>query len=317
MAMLLFACSSVENRQTLLVDFNGTVESPLYAYSVDDEPLIIDTAYISDGQYIFDISSWPLGYYRLSADSSTSLDIIVGDVDQMLICARRNHLSESTTNSRQTQMLWQVNNLASSISSQSSANADSLFTLFRQQADQLRLQSDSSLASLRLLSLSFNDKPLYDMIADHAVFESSISYLKSALPSSHAVQQLSAKVDSTRELASFISRYAKGQKAPQFHMTTVNNLSVTNADLAGIPYVFFLTTDTTSSSEAKWQQVALNRFNGYKVVAAIPSPLSRIHNLNVLQGSILPSEAAPLMRHQPLTIFVDEKGKITSMTINK
>lgn len=322
MAIALFGCSSVENRHTLLVDFNGTVESPLYAYSLDETSQIIDTALLSDGQYIFDVTSWPLGYYRLSSDSSNSLDIIVGDVDQMLICARRNHLSESTTNSRQTQLLWQVCNLASNMSSLADSVlapslADSLFSSFRHQADQLRLQSDTSLAALRLLSLSFNGKPLYDMITDHAAYESSIQHLKSALPSSVAVQQLSAKVDSTRELASFLARYSKGQKAPQFHMTTVNNTNVTNADLDGIPYVFYLTTDTTSQAESKWQQVAINRFNGYKVVAAIPSNLSRIHNLNVLQGSILPSELASLSAHQPLTIFVNTDGNITSMTYGK
>lgn len=322
-AAVLVGCSSGENNsRSLLVDFNGTVESPLYAYASLDSSSPVDTAILVDGQYRFHTDSWSDGFYRIASDPDNSFEIFIGDVDNVLINARRNHLDESTTNSYQTRMLWQVNNLASRMASFSDSVLtpslhDSLFSVFRKQADDIRIHADTAMASLSLLQLSFHGKPLYDMVADHLVFENSIEYLNRKMPSDTAVMQLSAKVDSTREVASFLARYAKGQNAPLFHMTTVNNQQITNDDLTGVPYVFYLATDTSSIAESKWQQVALNRFNGMKVVAAIPSSLSRIHNLNVLQGSILPSEAAPLMHHQPLTIFVDEKGKITSMTINK
>ncbi|MCQ2228491.1 MAG: hypothetical protein MJZ13_01950 [Bacteroidales bacterium] len=322
-AAVLVGCSSGENNsRSLLVDFNGTVESPLYAYASLDSSSPVDTAILVDGQYRFHTDSWSDGFYRIASDPDNSFEIFIGDVDNVLINARRNHLDESTTNSYQTRMLWQVNNLASRMalladSVMPPSLQDSLFSVFRKQADDIRIHADTAMASLSLLQLSFHGKPLYDMVADHLVFENSIEYLNRKMPSDVAVQQLSAKVDSTREVASFLARYAKGRKAPQFHMTTVNNQRITNDDLVGVPYVFYLTNDTTSSSESKWLQVALNRFNGMKVVAAIPSSLSRIHNLNVLQGSILPSEANALLRHQPLTIFVDEGGLITSMTIDK
>ena len=320
--LLLAGCTSVEEHSRhLLIDFNGTVESPLYAYSFDSQSSPVDTAFLSDGQYHFDTSSWPLGIYHIESDSANKFDIVVGDVDNMMICARRNYLAGSTTNSNQTRLLWQVNNLSTNMalyedSLLSQHVQDSLFSLFRHQADDIRSLADTTLASYQLLTLSFRGKPVYDLVADHVAFENSIEYLTRTLPDNKAITQLSAKIDSTREISSFLARYAKGRKAPQFHMTTVNNFQVTNSDLQGVPYVFYLTTDTTSLAESKWQQVALNRFNGLKVVAAIPSTLSRIHNLNVLQGSILPSESSSLIRHQPLTIFVDAEGNITSMTIH-
>lgn len=297
----------------LLIDLNGTAHNPLYAYSLPDTTIAIDSATITNGVYFFDTKDWEYGFYRIKIDSVNYIDI-VANAEQQSICARNNYLTEATTNNSETQLLWNIEQLQHN--ADTAQYSDSLFLTLKLQADRLRTKAMKSIVLLPLLNMRLGDKNIYNIIADYDIFVAAQTTLEQIAPDNETTKQLSQQITNAKKTADFMSKYSVGNSLPAFSFTTNTGVALSNEQLIGMPTVIYYSTDTTQQALQTWEKIALARFLNNKVVACVPTYMTKPQKINVLTGSFDTETTKQFSPMQPIAIYVDAKGIITDIKLN-
>lgn len=231
--LLVVSCTNVSNRK-LLIDFNGTLKSPIVLGRIESDDFIpIDTADLRpDGVYLFYIDDIPYGYYRFVADSGVMADLIIDSDTTIKINAIVGRDDWTIAGNKSTATLWHVEKRTKAysqaidtlisrtiISGESSSRAakDSLFAkanklldIFKHELDSILSQSSGSLVSIPIMNTSIGNFPLYKITNDFVRFKQTATTLKTKYADVEVVNTFCENVDSIGLVIDADKRYKAG-----------------------------------------------------------------------------------------------------------
>lgn len=313
-AIVLASCSDNQPQGNLLIDLNGTTSNTIYAYALPNISDAIDSASVHAGVYRFNTAEWAYGFYRLNIDSTNYIDIIANGDAPICICARTNHLQESSTNNAETSLLWRIEHLQTNADTISRLT-DSLRIVVRQQADRIRSRATNSIAMLPLLNLHVQNNNVYNMVSDHDIFEAALPTLQRIADNNATATTIISQTEKSRKAAYFTEHYQKNSKLPPFSFNTINGYALTPASFAGTSFVIYYSTDTTTQGAQHWENIASVRFANQKVVACVPQEQAKAQKINVFTGSFDAQTTQMLSSVEPVAIYVDNQGNITKINL--
>ncbi len=336
-SLLLVACAKQEPVVARIrLDLNTTITDTLHLRSLTSLDGVVDSATMdSYGVYTFNAEKLPPDIYRIESQQLTSLDIVWQGAEDVQIVARRNHLSQATTNHTPTQILWQTealqNQLLQAIDTvrsraQLSVNqaermhaASQLKRLTsdaRVVADTLLSRSTNPLLTAALLNLGNGALNVYNLSADIEIFRACAEQLQALYPNHSATYAMQKVLADARELSQFGKRYAPGNDGPYIEFIDKYATPRTTDEFRGLPYIIYMCNENTPENLDLWLQIALRRFDGLLILGLIPQEMDRAGKINTAFGTptLNPLKDA-LDELQPIVIQVDRAGKITKSAI--
>lgn len=332
--VLLTACNSdgnISDHTQLVIDFNGTTRDPLIAYSISDMSHYFREAWDDKGNvYTFDTNDWERGIYYIRIDANNGMYVVVNNDREIMINARLTALDESTTNSRETQLLWDVQRLQKTINAEgdtivarnqpldnianrkkAASQINAMLSLKRAEADKLLGKIGNSVVAIEIFSLGYGSSYLYSIIDDYEIMANYALALANLHPNNVAVRDFSESIQKAYADVQLAKRYAAGNKLPRIDIITQEQQSYASTDeLAGSRFAFFYTNDTTPAIQNYWLKVASHRYDGYKIFAALPPQIEQRVRFNVTAGRLHNYSDTVLNRLQPLIVICDENAKI-------
>lgn len=331
---LLTACNSASDTSDhtrLAIDFNGTTRDPLIAYSISDMSHYFREAWDDKGNvYTFDTNDWERGIYYIRIDANNGMYVVVDNDREILINARLNALDESTTNSSETQLLWNVQQLQKTINAEgdtivarnqpldnianrkkAASQINAMLSLKRAEADKLLSKIGNSVVAIEIFALGYGNSYLYSIVDDYEIMANYALALANSYPNNLAVKGFSESIQKAYADVQLAKRYAVGNKFPRVDIITQEQQNYASTDeLTGSRFAFFYTNDTTPAMQNYWLRVASHRYDGYKIFAALPPQIEQRIRFNVIAGRLHNSSDTVLNRLQPLIIVCDENAKI-------
>lgn len=338
--LLLSSCGSdgdTSNHTRIVLDLNGTTEEPMFAYSISDLAHPISEAWDDENNiYTFDTNDWERGVYVLSIDTANVIRVVVNNERKILINTRLNHFDESTTNSKETQLLWEIQKLQQSIDAEgdtivaqnqpldnienrktAASQINALIAIKRAEADKLLNKIGNSVIAIEIFALGYGSSYLYSIVDDYNIMASYASALANSHPNNLAVKGFASSIQKIYTDIQLAKRYAVGNKLPRVDIIRQEEQTYASTDeMSGTRFAFFYTNDTTPAMQNYWLRVALHRYDGYKIFAALPPQIEQRVHYNVTAGRLHNSSDTALNCLQPLIVVCDENSKILKTFIH-
>lgn len=327
------ACSSQNEQFELIVDMNGTIQSPIVLASLSNQSNI-DTLYIGDDKlYHSDITNCEYGFYQLKIDSINNIDVVFDKTNPILINARYNYLDEVTTNSKETNTLIRVRRVLKDLYTQIdllkkksinkeitfSNQKDSvniLYSLTKTKFDKILQDIDTSIVAALILNSGYGDQKIYNVISDYQVFEQYSKMLLKKYPENKYVRQYSRMVENAQSLALFVQANKVGDKAMSRQIRKNDNSIVSTQISNENPYIFYYSSDTISRSASIMRLTVWYRSQGNKVFVAEANPEELLPKNNFYNGKLIDNgDMSEMSMLSPLLIQVGADGLIKKIII--
>ncbi len=337
LTLLAGACSDGNLPQSYIyIDLNSTSTEPIVAQSLTGSSQLTDTATAgADGVYIFDTKDWDADIYRLRISQDEAIDVVVNKRDNVSIVARKNYCREATTNSRETQILWQVDSLQKQflVAIDTIGNRNQPLTLpenrkraaaainrcrtdIRAVLDTLLAAADSSIVSLAILKVGNGTANAYDIIDDHGEMTGRVLNIETQYKSNALAKSLLQQLEAVNGIRNAVNRFAVGKAAPKIDFVDKYDNERSTGEFAGVPHVIVYGTEANDELLYIWQSIIPQRFNNVNIIGLIPPETDRAGKVNTTFGEPKRSADVEILRQfQPVVISVGSDGQIQDITL--